>query len=98
MPEPASHRTLAVTAAPYEQPFESPSIPLGILGLNLVLDITALKPGEFQILTNAYHRSDGILTSRPGLTSLATAGTNAHSVARLNDPLNSTYTRIWGVD
>lgn len=49
-------------------------------------------------LTNAIRTPDGALTSRLGQTALTTGGTKYHSVKRLDDPLLSTSTRIWGVD
>lgn len=98
MPEQATSQGQPITAAPVSQPFETAVYPFGMGGLNLKDQSDAIPVGEFARHTNLIHTMDRGVTVRPGLTALATAGTNHHSVRRLNDPANSTYTRIWGVD
>ncbi len=98
MPEQQSGRGQPITAAPFESPFTTEIYPLGVGGLNLKDALDAIPVGQFARLTNMIHSNDRALTGRPGLTSLATVGTEHHSVRRLSDPQAGTYTRIWGVD
>lgn len=97
MPEQTSRRGVAVTASPFEQPFESPIFRYGVLGLNLKDSADALQPGQYRRLTNATHSADGELTARPGLTALTDVIDDVHSVRRLNDPEDATWTRVWGI-
>jgi len=98
MPEQKSSRALVVTTSPFEQPFQTEIWPFGLGGLNLKDQHDAIKVGQFARHTNLIHTHDRGLSPRPGLTEFASAGTNHHSVRRLNDPEDSTYTRIWGID
>lgn len=98
MPEQQSSRGQTITAQNFEAPFETQIYPCGMGGLNLKDALDAIPVGQFARLTNTIYSQDRQLTARPGLTSLATAGTNHHSVRRLNDPQTSTFTRIWGID
>lgn len=98
MPEQVSRRGQGVTSAPFESPFETAIYPFGQGGLNAKDALDAIPVGQFTRLTNMVHAADRALTGRPGLTSLATAGTEHHSVRRLNDPQAGTSTRIWGID
>ena len=67
-------------------------------GLNLKDALDKIPVGQFSRLTNVIHSQNQALEARPGLTSLATGGTEHHSVRRLLDPQNSVFTRIWGID
>ncbi len=98
MPEQQSQRALPVTGSNFEAPFETQISPYGIGGLNLKDALDAIPVGQFSRLTNVIANGDRQLEARPGLTSLATAGTEHHSVRRLNDPQAGTYTRLWGID
>jgi hypothetical protein len=98
MPEQKSSRGDVITTAPFESPFATEIWPFGIGGINLKDQLDAVPVGQYTRLLNFTHTMDRGLTGRPGLTSFATAGTNHHSVRRLNDPQNSTFTRIWGID
>ncbi len=98
MPEQQSAHGQPITTANFEQPFQTEIYAFGQGGLNLRDQVDAVPVGQFPIHTNLTHTMDRGVTVRPGLTVLATAGTNHHSVRRLSDPQNSTYTRIWGID
>jgi hypothetical protein len=98
MPEQQSQGAQAVTAAPVTQPFETAIIPFGAGGLNLRDTLDAIPVGQYAQLTNLIHTVSRDMEARPGLTALATAGTDHHSVRRLSDPQNSTFTRVWGID
>lgn len=101
MPEQKSQRGQPLTTAQFDnQPWETTMTPLGLKGVNLTQDLEALDPGEYQVLTNAYHRQDFSLTSRPGLGTpvFTTGGSDVHTAVRLNDPLHGTFVRIAGVD
>lgn len=97
MPEQASRRGVAVTGQDFTQPFETPVLRLAAQGLTLNAPLDAT---EITRLTNLVPAgSTGALTTRPGLTALATAaGSIIHSVKRINTPRTASYTRIWGVD
>ena len=98
MPEQKSGRGLQVTASPFEQPFETPEIPLGVKGLNLHTDTEALEVGEFSRLTNAMHDDAHALMSRWGLQPQFTGGTRHHSIRRLLDPQTGAVRYLLGVD
>lgn len=98
MPEQQSSRAQPITNAPITAPYETAIYPYGLGGLNLKDQLDKTPVGQFSRHTNVIHTMDRGLTARPGVTLLATAGTNHHSVRRLSDPENATYTRIWGID
>lgn len=98
MPEQQSSRGQGITTSNFEAPFQTEIYPMGVGGVNLKDQADAVPVGQFTRLLNFIHTQDRALTGRPGLTAYATAGTNHHSVRRLNDPQNSTYTRVWGID
>lgn len=98
MPEQSSNRGQPVTKAQFEGSFDTIPLPFGPARLNLQDDIDALEPGYFPRLTNLVNDQDGRLTARPGQTSLATSGTEHHSVRRFVDPQAADQTRIWGID
>lgn len=98
MPEQTSTVTQAITRADFTSPPETAIYPYGLGGLNLKDQVDQIPVGQFPIHTNLTHTMDRGVTLRPGLTTLATVGVHHHSVRRLSDPQNSTYTRIWGVD
>jgi hypothetical protein len=98
MPEQASGRGQVITTATFEAPFSTEIFPFGAGGLNLKDALDAIPVGQLSRSTNMIHSQDRAVTGRPGLTSLATVGTEHHSVRRLSDPQAGTYTRIWGVD
>lgn len=98
MPEQKSERALAITGAEFRRPFETEYFPFGMGALKIQNQLDAIPVGQFAIHTNLIYLTTNGVSPRPGLTSFATGGTNHHSVRRLNDPQNSTYTRIWGTD
>ena len=72
---------------------------IGQAGLVLNRSLDALTPQELSRMNNLYHTGDGRLTSRFGQSSYATtAGTEVHSIGRLNDPRQGNHQHIWGVD
>lgn len=98
MPEQQSGRGQPITASTFESPFQTEIFPFGAGGLNLKDALDAIPVGQLSRSTNVIHSEDRAVTARPGLTALATAGTEHHSVRRLNDPQAGTYTRLWGID
>ena len=69
------------------------------LGLDLNRPVDSVKPQKFPFLQNVRAYQYGIIQQREGLTdinSVVAANTPTHSVRRLNDPLNSTFTRVVG--
>lgn len=98
MPEQQSSRGQAITSSEITAPFETAMWPYGQQGLQLNAELDAIPVGQYSRMTNVIHTTGRALTGRPGLTSLATAGTDHHSVRRLADPQNTTFTRIWGID
>ena len=79
-------------------PFVPQYIPMGIGGLDLRLDPAKVQPPDFILLNDVARTQDGGWSSRPGLTDLAkvNATVAAHSVRRLNNPLDGTSVYIWG--
>jgi hypothetical protein len=68
-------------------------------GIDLNNPLDSVREGYFPVVENVRQYSSGVLQPRVGLTSIANvvAGqTPVHTVRRLNDPNNSTYTRIVG--
>src|SRR5258706_6762890 len=98
MPEQGTQRGSSVTGSNIAGPFENVLFRLGIKGLNLKSELDVIPPDQYSRLTNADHSTNGAITSRPGQTSLATAGVRHHSMRKLRDPQNSTFTRVWGID
>ena len=100
MPVPKSSRGAPITGAPFTEPFESPVFPYGVGGLDLASPVDRIAVGRYSRLTNltVLPNAPGGLTARPGLTSLATAGTEVHSLIRMNDPQVGGMTRVWGID
>jgi hypothetical protein len=57
----------------------------------------ALPPGYFPYVKNLRSFAQDQVEPRPGLTLIASVGSDAvHSIRRLNDPVSSTYSRIIG--
>jgi hypothetical protein len=82
-------------------PFLSQIYPAGAGGLDLKRALEEINPLKAARLTNLSQvKQEGSLVGRPGLTTLATAGTNVHSIGRLNDPspTNPTYQLVVGAD
>jgi hypothetical protein len=96
MPEQSSKRGDVVTPSRFTGPFENQLVRFGVKGLNLKDSLDALEGWARH--TNLDHDNMGEATTRPGQTTLATAGTAHHSVRKLNDEAAGTYTRLWGVD
>ena len=73
-------------------------IPMGVGGLNLRVEPAKVQPPDFTRLNDVIRAQDGGWTSRPGLTDLANVNdtVSAHSVRRLNNPLDGTSVYIWG--
>lgn len=98
MPEQKSARGDQVTKGTSAGPFETQLVRLGVGGLNLKDELDVIPPEECSRLTNIDHDQNGAITSRPGMTTLATAGTKHHSVRRMTLPFTSGVTRAWGID
>ena len=73
MPDPVSRRGDAVTASTFVGPWESPTYPFGVGGIDLVHAVDAVPVGSFTRLTNWAYTLEGprALTGRPGQTALA---------------------------
>lgn len=99
MPEQTSRRGVAITASPYEAPFDTPVIRLGARGLDLLHALDQIPPDRLSRFTNAVHEGDtGQLRSRLGQTALTTPVPGAaHSIRRMNSPRTGTFTRVWGI-
>src|SRR5690348_154610 len=72
---------------------------LDCLGLDLNRPVDSVKPGKFPYMKNCRSFQAGRIEPRDGLTKIAqvVAGQSpVHSIRRLNDPLNNTYTRVIG--
>lgn len=81
--------------------WETKPIRVGQAGVNLAKSVDSLEANELAILTNAVPTSGGGVEVRQGQTSFITMASSAarvHSMARLNDPNNNTFTRFWGAD
>lgn len=69
-------------------------------GIDLNNPIDSIKDGYYPILENMRSYTDGVLQSRLGITQVSagviTSQTPVHSVRRLNNALNSTWTRVVG--
>lgn len=104
MPEQKSNRGLVITSAGFENPFETHITRFGVKGLNITDAPDALEPNELSRMVNVTHRYDFGLTSRPGMTAYNAAGTEHHTIKRLNDPYTrevlsgSPFTRIHGIN
>lgn len=77
-------------------PFDAVLILLAQEGLNIKKALSVLSLTEASILLNAVPTLGGQLLTRPGQTSLATAVSGLHTIARLNNPSASNFTRFWG--
>ncbi len=70
-------------------------------GTDLVHPINLIPEGFYYIATNIRSYQDGIIQSRPGLTSIhtltGTPGIGLHSIKRLNDPISSIFDRLEGM-
>lgn len=99
MPRQDSRVGHPITSSGFTNPFETINTRYGQKGLNLNANLDALGPDELSRMTNADHSDGGDATSRPGQTVVATTGaTNLHSIRRLNDPTDGSFTRIIGAD
>ena len=68
-------------------------------GLDLNRPVDSVRPAKFPYLKNIRSYQGGVITNRPGLTSLGaviSGSTPTHSVRRLSDPLAADYTYIVG--
>jgi hypothetical protein len=69
------------------------------LGLDLNRPVDSVKPQKYPFLQNVRAYLYGNIEQREGLTDIAavvTSQTPVHSARRLNDPRNSTFTRVVG--
>lgn len=100
MPRPDSKAARPITTSPFENPFETNITRFGLKGINITDNIDVIEPDELSRMLNLTHRVDGGLTSRSGQTTVtgAAVGTTHHSIRRLNDPINSSYIRVHGID
>lgn len=83
-----------------ERVWQDDPIRFGAGGLDLAAAVDAIPPGRVARLKNLQQVVDGGLTPRPGQTAInpIAAGAIIHTLARLEDPGNDTFTRIVGVD
>jgi hypothetical protein len=83
-----------------ERPFLIDPIRFGTGGIDLRSAVDVISEHRFARLKNVRRTLHGAFTARPGQTAINTTpvGTVIHSIARLEDPANSTYARILGVD
>lgn len=82
-----------------EVKYERDTVLFDCAGLDLNRPVDSVKPKHWPYLKNCRSYIAGRIEPRMGLTDIAAvvAGqTPVHSVRRLNDPANSTYTRIVG--
>lgn len=79
-------------------PYDTPLYQIGRKGLNLVDAIDTLDPQELSRMVNVRSTYGAPVEVRPGQTALGTTtGTDrVHSLARLNDPAASSFTRLAG--
>ena len=68
----------------------------GVAGIDLLHPNDLAPKTKLTRMRNVSRIEEGALTARPGLTSLATAGVDHHSVTRVND--GGSFTRVWGID
>lgn len=81
-------------AAP--QPWTTPVARIGLEGLQLNKALDQLSVQELARMSNVFH-TGGDLFTRPGMLDFASGAGTLHSIRRLNDPLNATFTRFWGI-
>lgn len=96
MPEQVGRGAIPVASQPFEAPFETQIVRLGLKGLQLNKSVDATDPLELTRMTNVVHTESGHLITRGGQIVLVTGGSRHHSISRLNYPPN--YQRIVGVD
>lgn len=78
--------------------WETPMVLVGRRGVNLVAGKDQLEMEELSRASNVISRQGGPLAVRKGQTALATtAAGEVESIARLNDPNSSAFTRLAGV-
>lgn len=88
--------TLPVTAAPFQNPPETPTFRIGRGGLNLRDSPDLLAPEDCLYATNTDDELDGV-TARYGQTGLATTGAGTITgIGRLDRPSDAAYTRFVG--
>jgi hypothetical protein len=66
------------------------------LGMDLNRPIDKVTDLHWALLRNTRSYQAGRIETRLGLTSISAIGTNIHSIRRLNDPANTTWTRVVG--
>lgn len=83
-----------------ERQWQKDEIIFGAGELDLCKAVDVIPTTHFSRMKNVMRTMVGALTARPGLTTLySTAlGATVHSIARLEDPANNTFTRIVGID
>lgn len=83
-----------------ERQWQKDEIIFGAGELDLCKPVDQIAPTHFARMRNVMRTMVGAVTSRPGLTTVCSTplGSVVHSITRLEDPANNTYTRIVGVD
>lgn len=78
--------------------WETPMYRIGRRGINLVAPLDAIEIEGLSRMLNVLSQFGGPLLTRLGQTALATtaAGQRVHTLFRLNDPANTTFTRLAG--
>lgn len=84
------------TGAAYT-PYDTKVFRIGQDGLQLKKSLDMLSLTECSRLYNVITTAGGSLQTRPGQTTLASAGGTHHSIRRLNDPQAAAFTRFFGV-
>lgn len=81
------------------EPFEQQQIVFGVQGLDLKRSLDLIPATKLSRMTNVVRTEEGSLTGRPGQTSLLNTGADLsphHSIGRLNNRKQGTYTYVVG--
>lgn len=78
------------------QEYSQKAIKFIFSGVNLTNPVDLIPPFQYAKATNIRSYTFGVITSRPGLTLIEQAGTEIHSLKRLNDPIANSFSRIRG--
>lgn len=78
--------------------FQRINRPFLFKGLNLATSVDTVPDGQYPVATNVRSYSEGVVRSRPGFSSIATAagagGSGIQAVRRLNDGISGNFTYI----
>lgn len=82
-----------------DQKYEREPHRLDLLGLDLNRPVDSIKPNKYPIIKNLRSYQAGRIEPRLGIANINTvvgSQTPVHSIRRLNDPNNATFTRVIG--